>query len=276
MPASSCLLLIPVQAGCSLPHTRLPYSLLRTLLVTGSSKPTTMRNESAHTEVHRKYNRTDFKEQYKSMKRAYKAIDWQGEDEPWKVTSAGRHQACTQLLNGSGGQGGVSDEIAERTCNWKGKKAGTMHRYYADLPHIKALAILAGFPKDGSKGYYIHRAHKEPDAELLNMLWPELPAKIEEVIRQREQYNKNDPRRPPDSKLQFLQVMKWLRRVFLQDVPFLMEAHPDHPTWTKHPLFKSDKFKAWKEEVLQFVQDSHMKGQDHDAKVLLMLLAHPP
>lgn len=190
---------------------------------------------------------------------------------PKKKASAGRHAACNQLLNGRGGQGGVNNETAERICNWKGKGQGTMDRFYADMPEVQGLASLAGFQAGGAGDYFIHRAHIEPDAELLDMLWPELPAKIEEVIMLREKYNKGDMRRPTDSKLQILKAMNWLRRTFLQDVPFLMKAHPDHPTW-KHDLFKSERFKAWKEEVYEYVKKSHRRGQDKkNAQVLAAL-----
>ena len=230
-----------------------------------------MHNESTHTEVHHLYNRSESRAQYNSFKRAYTDMGMEGEEMPKKKSSAGRHQACHKLLNGRGGQGGVSNEVAERSCNWKGKGQSTMDRYYADLPEVAPLAVLAGFESGGSGQYYIHRAHVEPSAELLDMLWPELPAKIEEVITLREKYGKSDKRRPSDEKLQFLKVMNWLRRTFLQDVPFLMKAHPDHPTWQKHDLFKSEKFKAWKEEVFEHVEKSHRSGQDRGVQVLAVL-----
>ena len=49
------------------------------MMFTGSSAPTTMHNESTHTEVHHKYNRMEYKMQLKSMKRAYRDIGLEGQ-----------------------------------------------------------------------------------------------------------------------------------------------------------------------------------------------------
>lgn len=232
-----------------------------------------MHNESTHTEVHHKYNRMEYKMQLKSMKRAYRDIGLEGADEPSKFCSAGRHQAANNLLNGRGGQGGVSNSVAERLCNWNGKEKGTMDRYYADLPEVQGLASLAGFAAGGAGDYYVHRSHIEPPQALLDMLWPEIDDKIVHLTSLRNKHpSDTDPMRPSDSMLEILKVMKWLKRTFLQDVPFLMEQHLAHPTWRKHILFNSDMFKAWKEEVVEYVQLSHARGVDHNAKVSPLLV----
>ena len=161
-----------------------------------------------------------------------------------------------------------NDVLAERLCGWKGKAKGTMDRFYADLPEVSGLANLAGFP-EGCDQYYIHRAHVDPEEhapEVFAAFWPEIPAQLELVIRLREELPDGHPDRPPESKVHFLTALNWLRRVFLQDVPFLIEAHPEHPTW-KHPLFQSDEFEAWSNYVKEQVKESHSKGQDRGVKV---------
>ena len=44
----------------------------------------------------------------------------------------------------------------------------------------------------------------------------------------------------------FIELCKYLRKVFIQDAPALMEIYPDNPLWDL-PIFKTDLFNAFKE-----------------------------
>ena len=237
------------------------------LITVGSSAPTTMHNESTHKPVLQGYNRIDYTHQRKSMKRAYQKIGLVGDAEPWKSTSAGRHVATNTAINGHGGQGGLSDDKTKRLLNWIEKCKSTMDRFYADLPEVDGLANQAGFQAGGPGDYVIHRSKLPPPQELLDMLWAELPEKVIKIKELREALQKGHKDRPTDSLQQILQVLNWLRRVFLQDAPFLMEAFPDHPTWDLHPIFKTEEFKAWSVRIKKHVQESHISGQKHMHKV---------
>lgn len=115
------------------------------------------------------------------------------------------------------------------------------------------------------------RATADPDddkwKDLLDdkCLWPEVEGILEEVSRRKKTLAGDDPSRPSDAILEFLQVLRMIRRTFLQDVPFLMEAHPDHPTW-KHEFFKTAKFEEWRVHVLEKAKESH-KGGTHSLQV---------
>ena len=270
---SSRLPVLVIHSKSNPPNAHARHSLIvmsHVLSCVDSSPPTTRHNESTHTEVHPKFHRMEYKKQLNGMKRAYHDIGLEGDEGPSKFTSAGRHQAANTLINGRGGQGGVKNAVAERLCNWTGKPKGTMDRYYADLPEVEGLASMAGHEAGGPGDYKIHRANIEPPPNILAQIWPELPNKIVEVIELRNKHkSEDDPLRPTDSNLEILKVLNCFRRTFLKDVPFLMECHPEHPTWTKHRLFQSEEFKAWKQQVLDFVQESHAKGVDHNGKVLI-------
>ena len=63
-----------------------------------------------------------------------------------KATSLGRVVAANAMANGVGGQGAVSDEAAERACNWTGPGGqGTKNKFYVDDVEAHPMANGAGF-----------------------------------------------------------------------------------------------------------------------------------
>ena len=79
---------------------------------------------------------------------------------------------------------------------------------------------------------------------------------LREVEDAMQRYPEGHELRPSDSRLEILRVLNSMRKSFLQDVVFLMEKYPWHPTW-KHKLFGLDLFKQWKLTILQGVRDAH-------------------
>ena len=174
-----------------------------------------------------------------------------------KKASAGRERSANDMAGGKGGQGRLNREEAQRQNGWEDQECGTYDKVYVSEAEMRPMARMANFI--GTKGYLIHRSRYQPPEELLKLLWPELEAKLREVINLRKMLSKNDPRRPSDGIYEFLKVMIMLRVVFLQDAPFLMDIYLGHPTWS-HNLFTNPAFITWKHHIIQKVNESHRSG----------------
>jgi hypothetical protein len=107
--------------------------------------------------------------------------------------------------------------------------------YLSRLPR-QFMRIVAGFPQE--PGYYhIHRADVVPPRSLTRRIWPW----VDEGLTR---FRFPDGSGPADDNLgildasvrQFLELMDWLRIVFLQDAVILRGMCPSSPLW-RHEVF---------------------------------------
>ena len=67
------------------------------------------------------------------------------------------------------------------------------------------------------------------------------------------------------------EVLAWLRKVFMQDLPFWLDMQGGHPYFTRHPLFADDASGHFREWLLEFwrprVMSLHRRGLDRLAEV---------
>ena len=113
-----------------------------------------------------------------------------------------------------------------------GWEEGAVEKSYLAGINLEVNKVLAGFSAH-SDNYYIPR-DTDISSELLEMIFPE----VEEYS---EDFSKLDI-----SAQSFIELCKYLRKVFIQDAPALMEIYPDNPLWDL-PIFKTDLFNAFKE-----------------------------
>jgi len=112
--------------------------------------------------------------------------------------------------------------------------------YLTTLPRM-FMRSTADFDPFWEESYLIPRDTMQPPKELARQIWPELDSWVEGY------------RRSPEVSTDlatgtFLELMKWLRSVILQDAAFLKEAFPAHPVW-KEPVFNSHEFAAFALQV---------------------------
>ena len=101
--------------------------------------------------------------------------------------------------------------------------------YAREVPR-KALRALADFPKDTRNTYFLSRGMIKPPISLQRQIFP----KVEEY-----QQKFRDKIIPSEvTAIAFLNLLEWLRIVFLQDAVFLKETNPDLQVWDALPLFK--------------------------------------
>lgn len=131
---------------------------------------------------------------------------------------------------------GVSEFQIRRAGHWNSGDA-MANCYLTSLPY-EFMRASAGFDPHFPSTYYIPRATVSPSANLRSMVWPELDhwlAASRSPQRTSGGYTiaSNDM-----ATSAVLELLEWLRDVFLQDAVFIIQQFPQHPMFA-HPLFTS-------------------------------------
>ena len=143
---------------------------------------------------------------------------------------------------------------ATRECQGQGVKRsdiqdlgrwerGSMDNCYAmDLP-IPAMRAMAGFSPHHNN-FFVKRDVMEVPPLLVKKIFPFIES---EELEEKEKVT------PNKAKLQFMKLLRYLRRVILQDACFLIRSFPRHPVFS-HEIFHSDDFLNYQSELLVFVR----------------------
>ena len=113
---------------------------------------------------------------------------------------------------------------------------GSMDKCYARTLTMNAMRVMAGFYKE-YKNYIIRRDVKPPDA-LLQWIFPG----IEEMYGREARKPEKDQ---CFAKIQFLELLMYMRKIILQDSCCLMQIYSDHPLW-QHKIFKHEEYEEFK------------------------------
>jgi hypothetical protein len=97
-------------------------------------------------------------------------------------------------------------------------------------PQIRAAS---GFDSDWLGSYFLDRFLATPSESLRGLVF--LALGFWRAIHQYPDKTTGNAQ-PNKAAYQFLELLEWLRDVFLQDAPFLQAAFPTHPIWDD-PLF---------------------------------------
>ena len=114
-----------------------------------------------------------------------------------------------------------------------------MDKCYARSLPIDAMRTMAGF-------HPVHRNYRIPrDVEVPLGLTQQVFSSVDAMIEE-ENTNPNSERNY--AKVQFLQVLQYMRKLILQDSCLLQNEFPEHPLW-KHPVFQHEAYNEWKQSV---------------------------
>jgi hypothetical protein len=135
---------------------------------------------------------------------------------------------------------GLDEDQIRRLGHWE---AGAMEKHYLSALPRKGMRVMSGFsPREGS--YYLKRDCLEPPEILLQQVFPQL----DNILLRRQQGQVDQSL----SCIGFLQLLKRLRKVVLQDSVFLQDHYPDLFIW-KFPLFRSTEYMNFRSELLNAV-----------------------
>ncbi|CAD6885427.1 unnamed protein product [Tilletia caries] len=203
----------------------------------------------------------------------YKTRLLRGQDDATTVLSYDAHRnpilksfhdlglrGCKKVTHAARGSGareaelaGVASSDIERLGGWKQSKGAMEQSYLTHLP-VRALRALAGFSPDGGT-YFLRRDGPDPSEDLLKMIFPQVEvwqASLDE-----------DTISATGGADKFLELVRFLRRVLLQDIFILQDIQPAHPV-LRHVIFKSEQFSAW-----TVLQRSHLEQVDHPMELAL-------
>lgn len=122
----------------------------------------------------------------------------------------------------------------------------SMEGSYLSYIPVQGMMNWAGFKSKES--YFIVRDSPEPPDELMKLVFPTL-----EAAEQR--YLSVPVSERHISGQAFINLLKWLRRVILQDAVLLQAAHPEHRIF-KHPMFTSDLFRTFQSNANEIMEST--------------------
>ena len=120
-----------------------------------------------------------------------------------------------------------------------------MDECYAYSLPVDAMRTVAGFHPT-IRDYRNNRDIEVPES-LLVQVFPGVENLLEEEKQKTDKLQ-------PHAKIQFLELLIYFRKVFLQDLCRLKIRYPDHPIW-KHPVFFHDEYEIFQSDVLDASDD---------------------
>ena len=123
--------------------------------------------------------------------------------------------------------------------------------YLSRLPR-EFMRVVAGFSRT-SGNYHLKRATIQPPAALSSRIWPWVDTWLERYrvsITTQSSFANNGLDDCDIAGKQFLELLKWLRVVFLQDAAVLQHLFPLFPLW-QHPLFCRPEWRLFADDVLR-------------------------
>jgi hypothetical protein len=156
-----------------------------------------------------------------------------------KKTHAGRGQGAREAETR-----GATEFDIRRAGRWN---SDTMSNAYLSSFPRTAIKALAGFDINFQANYHLPRAKETPSERLASQVWPQL-----DVWLQRFEEGANEPDLAGQG---FLQLLKRLRIVVLQDSVLLRRRFPNHSIW-RDPLFAMPEYIEFAERVEAGLVDS--------------------
>ncbi|KAE8269711.1 hypothetical protein A4X09_0g2637 [Tilletia walkeri] len=122
---------------------------------------------------------------------------------------------------------GCTEDAIRKHGRWCGDRL--MERYLTTVT-LQPIRALSGFGVAGGD-YWIPRSQIEPPSQLAELIFPWVDTKHSEVQKRAEGGGEADC-----AALQFLDMLKFLRTVLLQDSAVLQKLHPSLPLWNRAPF----------------------------------------
>ena len=140
---------------------------------------------------------------------------------------------------------GISEDQIRRLGHWQ---AGAMERHYLSALPRQGMRGMAGCRSLEPGRYFLKRSLTTPSDELQRQIFPQLEDWM-------ERHERGQDIEQSLSCKGFLNLLKYLRVVVLQDAVVLQQEHPSLFIW-QHPLFLSDEFLAFKQEQLRNISSA--------------------
>jgi hypothetical protein len=137
-----------------------------------------------------------------------------------KSTHSGRRQAARHAE-----LAGVEKSQIRRAGHWNSDSI--TNSYLSCLPR-KFMRTIAGFREERG-GFYLPRAKVDPPEALQRQIWPEIDGWLQKYAEFDPHAVNNAVERPNLAGAGFLRLLKYLRRIILQDSVILRDMFPDHP-----------------------------------------------
>ncbi|KAE8217270.1 hypothetical protein CF319_g8604 [Tilletia indica] len=158
----------------------------------------------------------------------------------------------THAMRGGGArlahEAGCSEESIRMHGRWTAGGDQLIERYLTGIA-VAPVRALAGFSAEGGD-YYLPRTLLEPPASLSDQLWPQATREEANVRERHANGGQTD-----QAALSFLELIKWLRIVLLQDAALLSTAYPLLPLWSMPP-FSSPAFDQFRRDLTSTIKDT--------------------
>ncbi|CAD6889532.1 unnamed protein product [Tilletia caries] len=145
-------------------------------------------------------------------------------------------------------EAGCSEASIRIHGRWTAGGHQLIERYLTGIA-ISPVRALAGFNADGGD-YYLPRTLIDPPSSLCDALWPQA-AREEAAVRARHASGGQ----VDQAAISFLDLLKWLRVVMLQDAALLSTAHPSLPLWSLPP-FSSPDFDQFRRDLTTTIKET--------------------
>ncbi|KAE8226620.1 hypothetical protein CF326_g7676 [Tilletia indica] len=158
----------------------------------------------------------------------------------------------THAMRGGGArlayEAGCSEASIRIHGRWTAGGDQLIERYLTGIA-VAPVRALAGFCAEGGD-YYLPRTLLEPPASLSDQLWPQATREEAKVRERHANGGQTD-----QGALSFLELIKWLRVVLLQDAALLSTAYPLLPLWSMPP-FSSPAFDHFRRDLTSTIKDT--------------------
>ncbi|KAL9937844.1 hypothetical protein V8E36_003389 [Tilletia maclaganii] len=141
---------------------------------------------------------------------------------------------------------GCTEDAVRQHGRWCGDRL--MERYLTSVT-LGPIRALSGFAVGGGD-YWLPRTILDPPTTLSTKIFPWVEGKVDAVKSRASNGGESD-----GAALQFLDMMKYLRVVLLQDAVLLKKLHPSFPLWKLSP-FDSAEFSAYAAALEKAIADT--------------------
>ncbi|CAD7066736.1 unnamed protein product [Tilletia caries] len=145
-------------------------------------------------------------------------------------------------------EAGCSETSIRMHGRWTASGDQLVDRYLTGVA-VQPVRALAGFNIDGGDHYLPRSLLMPPDA-LCSKLWPQA-TQAEISVRERHSCGGE----VDQAALSFLELIRWIRVVLLQDAALVSTAHPSLPLWSIEPFSSSD-FAAFRQNLITTMEET--------------------
>ncbi|KAL2277619.1 hypothetical protein FJTKL_15299 [Diaporthe vaccinii] len=162
---------------------------------------------------------------------------------------------------------GVPAPQIRRAGGWNANDA--VHIYLPTLAYA-FMRSTAGFDHENAKSYFLPREQVDPPQFLRSQVWPELNDWLR--VSRDPSDKRHDIISRNKATAAFIELLKWLRDVFLQDAVFLQQEYPKHPIFSDS-LFRTTEWEEFATQVRDQQATQHQHSHYEQIKAVMPIVA---